>query len=604
MRKPFYVFLLLFSIAINSKAAVYQTPGTGVNWTLSDLVANSAGIVTFNGTEYLFTDSVTVLAGDVLRIETDATVKFNAQVVLRIYGSLIINPPTGVLFTAADIALPYRGVWLDLSSGSSFSKLTYEYASSFRLTDSSPSFDQCVFRFNTGTTLLSNSALSLFRSSPIITNCQFLNNWRAAIQGGSNIENAPKIYNSVFSGNNTSNQNVPQINLGSSGADTTKIIGCQIVNPGGIRTGAIGFLPTGTVHTLITQNHIANNRYGISLNGGSNINAMVSYNYIGFNNIENDPNLGGSGIAFGGGSSSSHQNSIVTGNTFEGNLWGITILRLSSGVPISGSMPNLGNLANADTSDNGKNRFINNTNAGTPGIDLYNNSADPIFAQGNYWNTNIPSEVEGKIFHQFDNPALGLVDYGNFVVPVTLVSFDAARENNDVKLSWQTAQELNSDHFVVERSYDGTNFTNIATVDAAGNSSTILQYSYTDVNANSFGGRVYYRLKMLDTDGTSAYSPIKLLNFAAIAKSFVHKVAPTLLTAAEQVNIEMASDRDQLIHMQLVDAVGRILKIQKTNVQAGLNRVPFIIPANAQKGVLFIRMHAHAFEETIRVVIQ
>lgn len=604
MRKPFYALLFLLSISISSRAAVYQTPGTGVNWTLSDLVANSGGFVTYNGSEYLFIDSVTVQAGDVLRIETDATVKFTAQVVLRVNGSLIINPPTGVLFTAADISLPYRGVWLEMSTGSMINKLTYEYASSFRLSDSSPSFDQCVFRLNNVSTVLANGTLSLFRSNPVVTNCQFLNNGRAAIQGGSNIENAPKIYNSVFSGNNTSNQNVPHINLGASGADTTKIIGCQILNPGGIRTGAIGFLPTGTLHVLINQNYIANNRYGISLNGGSNINAMVSYNYIGFNNIENDPNLGGSGIAFSGGSSTSHQNSIVTGNTFEGNLWGITILRLSSGLPISGSMPNLGNLSNADTSDNGKNRFINNTNTATPGIDLYNNSSDPIFAQGNYWNTNIPSEVEAKIFHQFDNPALGLVDYGNFVVPVTLLSFDATRENNDVKLSWQTAQEINSDYFVVEKSYDGTAFTNIAEVDAAGNSSSILQYSFTHVNANSFGGRVYYRLKIVDVDGTSAYSAIKMLNFAAITKSFVQQVAPTVLTTAQPVNIEIASNKEQVIQVQVVDALGRILKTHKTNLQAGLNRMLLTIPATAQKGVLFIRMRAGEFEETVRVILQ
>lgn len=604
MRNPIYILLFLLSISFSSKAALYQTPGTGVNWTLSDLVANSGGFVTFNGTEYLFTDSVTIRTGDVLRIETDATVKFNAVVVLKVNGTIIINPPTGVLFSAADIANPFRGVWLDLSTGSIINKLTYEYASSFRLSDSSPSFDQCIFRFNNNSTVLSNGTLSLFRSNPVITSCQFLNNYRSAIQGAANIMNSPKIFNCIFSGNNSSNQNVPHINLGPSGADTTKIIGCTIVNAGGIRTGGIAFLPLGALHVLIHGNYIANNRYGITLSGGSDINAMVSYNQILNNNIENDPAIGGSGIAFGGGSSTSHQNSIVTGNTFQGNLWGITILRLSGTTPISGSMPNLGNLNNADTSDDGKNKFINNTNSTTPGIDLYNNSSDPIFAQGNDWNTNIPAEVEGKIFHQVDNPALGLVDYGNFVVPVTLISFNAAKENSNVLLSWQTAQEVNSSYFAVEKSYDGQTFYRVGTVNAAGNSSSILNYSYTDINASRYGGMVYYRLKMVDLDGASVYSEVKVLNFAAITKTFVNNVAPTVVLPSQTIKIDMAAHKAQQLQLQIIDAIGRTLSTQKVNLQQGFNRLYITAPEVLQKGALFIRMRGDDFRETIRLVAQ
>jgi len=88
MKKIFYLLLLSFPF-FKAKAAVYSTPGTGVNWTLTDLVSNSGGIVTFDGTNYSFTDSVTISTNDVFRIETNETVLFNAQVVFKINGTIL-----------------------------------------------------------------------------------------------------------------------------------------------------------------------------------------------------------------------------------------------------------------------------------------------------------------------------------------------------------------------------------------------------------------------------------------------------------------------------------------------------------------------------------
>ncbi|RYY68126.1 MAG: hypothetical protein EOO13_13135, partial [Chitinophagaceae bacterium] len=286
MKRIFYLLFLLM-ITLNASASLYSTPGTGVKWSLSQLVANSGGLVIMNGTDYVVQDSITISTRDTLDISLNVVVKFNSTSVLRVNGVLLIDPSTNVLFTAVNTVTGFRGIFLENSVGSVIKKLTYEYASSFRLSDSSPLIDGCIFRFNNNSTSLSNGTLSLFRSNPVVSNCSFLDNFRAAIQGGANIANAPKIINCIFSGNNSSNQNVPHINLGASGADTTKIIGCRIINPGGIRTGGIGFLPLGNLNVYIHGNLIANNRYGISLQGAT-INSLVSYNRIENNNIENN----------------------------------------------------------------------------------------------------------------------------------------------------------------------------------------------------------------------------------------------------------------------------------------------------------------------------
>lgn len=606
MKKIYFSLLLLFA-GFNVSAALYTSPGTGVNWTLDDLVVNSGGLVTFNGTEYVFADSVTISTGDVLRIETDATVKFNPLVVFKISGTIIITPPTGVLFTSVNTATPFRGMLLDFSSGSIINKLTYEYASSLRLNDCSPVISNSIIRNNTQSTILASTALSLARSKPVITNCQFLNNHRGAIGGGANVQYAPSIINCTFSGNNIINGNTPQISFSVTGVDTAKVIGCTIINPAGIRTGGISVWPSiyGVANVVINSNNISGNRYGINVQGGSEVNTMISYNRIANNNIENNPNLGGSGIAFSAGGTGNHQNSIVTGNTFENNLWGITIYARTTpapGVPVSGARPNLGNLNNADTSDDGKNRFINNTNFNTPGIDFYNNSADPIFAMGNYWNTNIESEVEGKIFHQTDDPTLGLVTYSSFLLPVELISFTATKQNNDVALQWKTAQETNSRHFDIERSFDGTNFNAIATKAAAGNSNTVLVYNYTDADAAAFGGTVYYRLKLVDIDGSYKYSPIAAVNFPSVATRLV-RYYPTTVAAGTPLATELISDKNQKMNVQYFDANGKLLATGSKNLVQGFNKVDLAIPATA-KGAVMIKMNAEGFNKTIPVIAQ
>ncbi|MBN8568643.1 MAG: T9SS type A sorting domain-containing protein, partial [Ignavibacteria bacterium] len=145
-----------------------------------------------------------------------------------------------------------------------------------------------------------------------------------------------------------------------------------------------------------------NNRYGINVQGGNSIKmVLLSYNQLDSNNIQNNPSLGGSGIACSGGTAVSQPNTIITGNLIRWNLWGITIQNRHK--------PNVGNITNADTTDDGKNVFVNNTNGTTPFIDLYDNSIDSIFAQNNYWNTSNIDSVALKIFDNTDNASLGVV---------------------------------------------------------------------------------------------------------------------------------------------------------------------------------------------------
>jgi len=121
------------------------------------------------------------------------------------------------------------------------------------------------------------------------------------------------------------------------------------------------------------------------------------------------------------------------------------------------------------------------------------------------------------------------------VLPVTLLYFEAQKENETVLLTWSTATETNNDRFAIERSSNGITFEPIGVVNGNGNSSTILSYSYTDMHPLS--GTSYYRLAQYDYDGTVNLSEVKtiqfLTDFAAVVSPNPFEQTANILVATE-----------------------------------------------------------------------
>ena len=96
----------------------------------------------------------------------------------------------------------------------------------------------------------------------------------------------------------------------------------------------------------------------------------------------------------------------------------------------------------------------------------------------------------------------------NLILPVTLGGFDVLYNQHKVTANWKTATELNLASFEVERSIDGTNFKKIGALKAKGNSNNTILYSFNDA-AVATAFTYFYRLKMIDADGTFSYSAIR-----------------------------------------------------------------------------------------------
>ncbi|PWJ57091.1 putative secreted protein (Por secretion system target) [Dyadobacter jejuensis] len=101
-----------------------------------------------------------------------------------------------------------------------------------------------------------------------------------------------------------------------------------------------------------------------------------------------------------------------------------------------------------------------------------------------------------------------LVKWVQNPLPVRLMSFDASLENKNAVLQWNSAEEVNFSHYIIEKSTDAEKWSSISMV----SSNSTGNYQFVDSNISSMT-TFYYRLKMVDHDDTYSYSRIQNISF-------------------------------------------------------------------------------------------
>lgn len=158
-------------------------------------------------------------------------------------------------------------------------------------------------------------------------------------------------------------------------------------------------------------------------------------------------------------------------------------------------------------------------------------------------------------------------------LPLTLTSFKATTQTDGINLNWSTASESNTDKFIVERlAADGSALT-VATIKAAGNSTKTLHYAAIDKSAIS-GKTNYYRLKMLDQDGSFTYSKVIDVKYGITATSLL-STYPNPVSNTLTINLgETSSDFSMLY---VVNSKGVVVK--KIDVPAKTSQLTLDVSA-------------------------
>jgi hypothetical protein len=154
------------------------------------------------------------------------------------------------------------------------------------------------------------------------------------------------------------------------------------------------------------------------------------------------------------------------------------------------------------------------------------------------------------------------------LLPVTLEAFTASYRNGQVQLSWSTATELNASHFEILRSTNGADYAVIGTVNATGSTSSITHYSYNDATATD--SRNYYRLRIVDLDGSSELS--KIISIRANANGItLNSLYPN--PVADELVIEWNGISNVKTQVTVRNLQGQLLQTSTVTTVAGFNQL-------------------------------
>ena len=184
------------------------------------------------------------------------------------------------------------------------------------------------------------------------------------------------------------------------------------------------------------------------------------------------------------------------------------------------------------------------------------------------------------------------------VLPIHLISFTATAQKDKVQLQWSTATETNSRDFKIQRSLDGINFETIGTVVAAGNSSTIRNYSFDDLQSISLKGKlVFFRIVETDIDGHLFYTDVKKVKIGDGKNNFTLVHNPVQNEAL--LNYESVEKYGALI--RVVDHLGRVIISKQVQIIEGVNQIK-LQTGNLAKGIYEVELTSNKNHGVVRMM--
>ncbi len=154
------------------------------------------------------------------------------------------------------------------------------------------------------------------------------------------------------------------------------------------------------------------------------------------------------------------------------------------------------------------------------------------------------------------------------ILPVKLKAFDAyLKAGSNAELKWVTSSEENTSHFILQRSKNGSDYTDIATVLAYGNSSTDRSYSFIDKNVDQLSaGILFYRLLSVDADGKGRYSDTRVIRLDTKAlNSMTVSTYPNPVSSELRVTLPAGWQNKKVVY-ELYNANGLLAKrLEKAN---------------------------------------
>ena len=228
--------------------------------------------------------------------------------------------------------------------------------------------------------------------------------------------------------------------------------------------------------------------------------------------------------------------------------------------------------------------------ASTPNNGIANVSIPLITASTTMARVKI--ESIGNIFFDINDADFSI----DGTLPVTWLSFTAEKTGiRSALLKWATANEINSNHFEVERSADGIRFIKVGTVQANGKQETRNDYSFTDNFIPN--GISYYRIKQVDNDGHYTYSIQVRIIIDATGISCTVSPNP----ASDFINLAFNATVSA-VSVSLVNGNGKMVFTKNSSIIAAGETINIPVQ-NLPKGLYFVKIKTQDNLATEKIVI-
>ena len=180
---------------------------------------------------------------------------------------------------------------------------------------------------------------------------------------------------------------------------------------------------------------------------------------------------------------------------------------------------------------------------------------------------------------------------GETSLPVELISFKGEQTLEGIQLIWETANELNNDYFIVQRSANGRSFENIGEIQGFGTTTEIKSYDFFDFSSNN--GTNYYRLKQVDFDGKFEYSDLITIEIEKQSTSI--DIYPNPSTG--RYNIQSSGNWTNQTTLEVFDMTGRLVYSQSV-----YNNVSQLNLEHLSNGSYFLKITNQSDVFTTRIV--
>jgi trimeric autotransporter adhesin len=184
-------------------------------------------------------------------------------------------------------------------------------------------------------------------------------------------------------------------------------------------------------------------------------------------------------------------------------------------------------------------------------------------------------------------------------LPLTLISFTGKYINQATQLRWETENEMNTSEFIIERSRDGRIFNQIGIVSAGNRDSRRKTYIFSDKEASiQTSTTFYYRLKMVDGDGTFKYSSIVSILLTDMTGRIT--IIPNPVTQGNEITLNFIAPANGIVKVKITDNFGRVMMQQVTPVNKGNNNLKLNID-KLPASTYYLHISGTGLEENVKV---